>query len=406
MSDRLDSVYITYWSLRDPLCQSQSLPYLTALTHLGYRVGLITFEQPQFALPAKELEAERARLAQLGIVWHPLRYHKKPPVFSTLFDVVRGSVAAGRLARRSKASVVHGRASVAAAIAAMASRLASTKLFVDADGPLSQEYVDAGVWGEGSLGHRLTSWGERKSMELADVAAVLTRHREREVAPLIVDTPTYVLPCAVDMKRFKPTRERRDALRNELGLRGTCFVYAGKAGGWYDTDEMMAFLEAARREFPEMTVLVLTRDDPTVFAEPAARFGIETIVRSAAPTEMPAYLSAADVGLCFLRPFPSKLACSPIKLGEYLACGLPVVSTSGCGDYDALVRDESVGVVVENSRRDTYGTAAADLARILEGPGLSERCRDAAGRRVGLDEVVAPRYGEIYRRLAGTPSLP
>jgi glycosyltransferase involved in cell wall biosynthesis len=272
---------------------------------------------------------------------------------------------------------------------------------VDADGPLSQEYVDAGVWKEGSLGHRLTAWGERRAMELADVVAVLTSHRKREVTQWLSETPVYILPCAVDLKRFRPVTESRRALRDELGLRGTVFVYAGKPGGWYDTEEMVAFMAAAKEVFDPLTLLVLTREDPAVFVASCERAQVPLVVRAVSPAEMPAYLSTADVGLCFLRALPSKLSCSPIKVGEYLACGLPVVSTSGCGDYDPLIQTESIGTVVANSERDAYPRAASELERVLNEPGIRDRCRDAARRWVGLDEVVAPRYTEIYQTLTG-----
>jgi glycosyltransferase involved in cell wall biosynthesis len=328
-------------------------------------------------------------------------YHKQPPVFSTLYDIVVGSVLAASLAKRSRATVVHGRASVSSAIAAVAAKLAGTRLFVDADGPLSQEYVDAGVWKEGSLGHRLTAWGERRAMELADVVAVLTSHRKREVTPWLSETPVYILPCAVDLNRFRPVTETREVLRDELGLTGTVFVYAGKPGGWYDTEEMVAFLVSAKEVFDPLTLLVLTGDDPAMFTALCERAHVPVVSLAVPSAEMPAYLSSADVGLCFLRPFPSKLSCSPIKLGEYLACGLPVVSTSGCGDYDHLILRESLGIVVTNSERDTYPRAARELKRLLDEPGIRDRCRVAASRSVGLDEVVAPRYLEIYQRLEG-----
>ena len=115
MGGRLDSVYITYWSLLDPLCQSQSLPYLRALTERGYKVGLITFEQPRWRLSADAAAEKRAELATQGIDWHPVPYHKRPPVFSTLYDIAVGSVVATRLARSSGALLVHGRSSVSSA---------------------------------------------------------------------------------------------------------------------------------------------------------------------------------------------------------------------------------------------------------------------------------------------------
>ena len=404
MPRRLDSVYITYWSLLDPLCQSQSLPYLRSLTRIGYKIALITFEQTRWRMSAEQRQAKRAELASEGIEWHPLRYHKRPAVLSTVYDVGVGALAAASLAIRSRASLIHGRSSVSGAMAALAAKLARTRLFVDADGPLSQEYVDARVWKAGSPAHRLTEWGERKAMELADVVAVLTTHRERQVAQWLTETPIYIMPCAVDLNRFQTRPAARQELRERLGLRGTVFVYAGKPGGWYDTEEMVAFVSAAKRSFDRLTLLVLTAEDPAPFVALCERAQVPMVSRAVAAAEMPAHLSCADVGLCFLKPFPSKLACSPIKLGEYLACGLPVVSTSGCGDYDQLIQMESTGVVVANSERDAYPEAAEKLKNLLRQPGIREKCRDAARRWVGLDEVVVPRYAEIYEELVDSPA--
>ncbi|MGD8608862.1 MAG: glycosyltransferase [Myxococcales bacterium] len=403
MPKPLDSIYITYWSLLDPLCQSQTLPYLRSLSRRGYRIGLMTFEQPRWAMTNAQRRSKQKELASEGIHWHPLRYHKWPPVLSTLYDIGVGSFVATTMARRCGASLVHGRSSVSCAMAAFAAKLAGVCLFVDADGPLSQEYVDAGAWKRGSIPHRLTEWGERKALQLADVAAVLTTHRKEQVAPWLSDsTPVYVLPCAVDLNRFRPIEEGREELRQALGLRGTVFVYAGKPGGWYDTEAMVAFLSAAKEVFHPMALLVLTQDGVDEFAALCEEAGVPMASRSVPPQEMPHYLSCADVGLCFLKPFPSKLACSPIKLGEYLGCGLPVVSTSGCGDYDELIEAESIGVVVANADRAAYPRAARELAQLLKDPGIRVRCRDAVQKRVGLDEVVAPRYAEIYAHLLGS----
>lgn len=398
MRERLDSVYVTYWSLRDPLCQSQSVPYLLALAREGYRVGLVTFEQPKWRLTAEEEDAAKRELEAQGVHWYPVRYHKRPPVLSTLFDIGVGSLVAARVARRSKASFVHGRSSVSCGVATVAAKLSGTRLFVDADGPLSQEYVDAGVWKDGSVGHRLTAWGERKALEAADVAAVLTKHRRNEIADWVGETPVHILPCAVDLEQFRPRPDERQRLREDLGLRGTVFIYVGKAGGWYDTEGMVEFLAAAGRRFDPLTLLVLTREDATRFSELCTRHGIELVTRSVDPAEVPSYLSAADIGLCFRHRFPSQLSCSPIKSAEYLACGLPVVSTSGCGDYDELIASERVGVVVGEDA-GALDAAVSELAELVEEHGIAERCRSVAERFLGLEEVVAPRYSAIYRSL-------
>jgi glycosyltransferase involved in cell wall biosynthesis len=116
---------------------------------------------------------------------------------------------------------------------------------------------------------------------------------------------------------------------------------------------------------------------------------------------MPAFLSAADAGLSFRLMAPSQRAASPIKNGEYLACGLPVVTTPGAGDYSDLVVRRRVGVVVEGLDAEAYRRAARSLAALLGEPAIRERCRQAAVEEVGLQEVVLRRYATIYDELLG-----
>ncbi len=395
----VDAVYVVYWSLRDPLLESQSLPYLRALARQGYRFTLITFEQPAFAMTPAEQEQARAALAAEGITWIPRRYTKRPPLLSKVVDIGAGALTCARAAR--KARLVHTRSTVAGAIGYLATRVVRRPFFYDADGPLSQEYVDNATWRAGSLPFRATRWMEERCFRAADRVAVLSRRRQADVAPL-VSTPVTVLPCAVDTSRFRPADPAQDAaLRAELGLTGTVFVYAGKPGGWYLTEPMFDFVAAARPVFGEVSVLVLTGSDPAVFTDLARARGLRCVVRKAPHAEVPRYLSACHVGLSFRQSSPSQTACSPIKNGEYLACGLPVVSTPGAGDYSDLVVAERVGVVVDPARRGSYDEGAAALRALRDDPGLRDRCLAVARREVDLDTVVVPRYLGVYRDLLG-----
>ena len=60
-----------YFGLREPLVQTQVLPYLRALVAGGIRVSLLTFE-PQFEKrwSAEELHEQTQTLAAQGISWH------------------------------------------------------------------------------------------------------------------------------------------------------------------------------------------------------------------------------------------------------------------------------------------------------------------------------------------------
>jgi hypothetical protein len=164
---------------------------------------------------------------------------------------------------------------------------------------------------------------------------------------------------------------------------------------------MLDFARAAGEALGPLTLLVLTTDPAERFAGGAAARGLRCVVRRASPDEMPAYLSAADAGLSFRMTAPSQRAASPIKNGEYLSCGLPVVTTPGAGDYSDLVARRGVGVVVEGLDSQAYEGAARRLEGLLGEPGIRERCRRAAVEEVGLREVVLPRYATIYEGLLG-----
>src|SRR5262245_5370428 len=105
------TLYFCYFGLREPLVQSQVLPYLRHLTRAGAVVTLLTCEPDRRDGWTPELTAEwRARLEADGIRWVSLLYHKRPSVPATLYDIVVGGWVGARLVRKHGIQVVHGRA--------------------------------------------------------------------------------------------------------------------------------------------------------------------------------------------------------------------------------------------------------------------------------------------------------
>jgi len=64
--------------------------------------------------------------------------------------------------------------------------------------------------------------------------------------------------------------------------------------------------------------------------------------------DMPAYLSAADVGLVARIDSPINRVSSPTKIAEYLATGLPVLMTVGIGECDVWVKQNHLGKAFPN----------------------------------------------------------
>jgi glycosyltransferase involved in cell wall biosynthesis len=65
------------------------------------------------------------------------------------------------------------------------------------------------------------------------------------------------------------------------------------------------------------------------------------------PDEVPQYLAASDVGLAYRSTNFAMQAVAPIKLSEYLLCGLPVIGTPGIGETQRVVE---AGLLLEEKR--------------------------------------------------------
>jgi len=407
------TLYICYFSLREPLVQTQVLPYLRELARGGLGVSLLTFE-PDLRRAWDEnskLEA-RASLASDGIDWHALPYHKRPSAPATLYDILAGTWKAARLVRGKGVDVLHARAHVPMAMALLARIVAPCRTIFDVRGLMAEEYADAGVWREGSKVYRAVKWLERTGLRRADQIVVLTERMrawlsEEGLAPAEKIT---VIPCCVGLSRFEgdgasvveSVAERSEV--EETGA-GESFevVYAGAATGLYLLEEMARFFLAVRALRTRAFFRVLTRSDSRHVSEVLRRAGLsdgEFWVGPVEPSAVPVYLRRARLGLSFRKASFSQIAASPTKIPEYLAAGLPAVSNEGIGDTDELLERERVGVVVRGFTDEDYASAAARAVALASDADASARCIAAARRHFDLVSVGGARYLSVYRRIA------
>ena len=250
------SLYICYFGVRQPLVQTQVVPYLRELVKGGHEMELLTFEPEDLG---DEADAIREALRADGIEWHRLRYHKRPSVPATLFDIANGARFIRKLANRKKFYILHCRSHVPMMMAAIARKgiRHRPKLLFDIRGFFPEEYVDAGVWPEGGAIYRNVKRAEAWLMKEADAFVVLTEAARNVIAPESVGSgitadgkPIEVIPCCVDFeRRFTGDRdELRKKFRSELGIDGRfTVIHVGALGGLYLTDEMVELL---KRQMP------------------------------------------------------------------------------------------------------------------------------------------------------------
>jgi glycosyltransferase involved in cell wall biosynthesis len=405
-------LYISYNGMLDPLGQSQVIPYLKELSRKGVRFTLLSFEGAKAYTHEGSERCARLRdeLEKNEIDWRWLRYHKRPSLPATAYDVLAGIRYGSRLVREKHIEMVHARSHIPATIALRLKRRFNLKMIFDLRGLMAEEYVDADHWKKGDVPYRLTKAMESRALQASDGVVTLTEKiwpaikdwkglRDREVIHEVV-------PCCTDLELFGFSQNDRDRVRAELDLQDRLvLVYSGSTGGWYLMDEMADYFVALLKQKPNAHFLWLTGGSKSLIERLMTDRGIKSdqfTVRNVAPVEVHSYLSASDGGIAFYKPTFSRLATSPVKVSEYLACGLPVIINAGVGDSDALVTREQVGAVVADFNEVEYGRAVAildDLTSYLER--TRRRTREVAERLFDVRRVGVERYARLYERVLG-----
>lgn len=405
----LKTLYISYFGMTKHLSHSQVIPYLQGLAAGGIEVTVLSFEERQSdrQRELEEMARLKALLAVSKIDWKWLRYHKRPSLPATAYDVAIGSLYAAWLVWRKKIEVVHSRGYVPLPMALFCKWVCGAKLVFDVRGLMAEEYVDAGHWKAGSLPFRATKWFERRAFRNADSVIVLT-NRIRDVlrsASKELQTsraPVRVIPCCVEVERFGTTTDRL-ATRNQLGISGgPVLAYVGSLGTWYMGQEMVRLFKELLRIRPQAMFLVMTQS-PEIAVELFEREGIPRDRYSAVTVkseEIPKFLSAADLAVAFIKPCYSKVSSSPTKIGEYLAAGLPFISNRGIGDIDELLQRNAVGALVDGFDEKEYAGAVRAVLQMIEADSnIHQRCRSVAEQNFSMRTIGQPAYVSVYREL-------
>jgi glycosyltransferase involved in cell wall biosynthesis len=409
LTDR-NVLYISYNGMLDPLGQSQVIPYLKELSKLGVKFTLLSFERAQaYTLDGRQrAQVIHEKLASFNIVWHTLRYHKRPSVPATAFDVAVGVRFASQLVRRNDIELVHARAHIPAAIALRLKSKFGLKTIFDLRGLMAEEYIDAGHWLADSLPARITKNMEARVLRTTDGLVTLTDALWNGMKdwPAISERQLVheTIPCCIDREVFRFDPAARRARRDELRINDRLvLVYSGSIGGWYMSTEMAAFFATLKRQRNDAFFLWLTTGSSQIVETAMRKAGVESsdyVIRSADVSQVPSYLSASDIGIAFYRPGVSRLGTSPVKVSEYLSCGLPIVINAGIGDSNSLVIAEQGGILVDSFEEDDYAKAMPGMLRLIaDRDQAHKRARQVAERLFDLKTVGVARYARLYQRV-------
>jgi len=393
-------LYISYDGLMEPLGQSQVLQYLKKLAK-NYEIFLLTFEKKSDWSDVSKRETLINDVCQSGIRWAPLRYHKRPSLLATSYDLAVGLFVSLFLVLKNKIRIIHARSYVPSVLGLILKKILGTHFIFDMRGFWADERVDAGMWKRDSSLYKLAKWFEKHFLVSADVIVSLSEAGvdAMKAFPYLCNHPLHfeVIPTCANFEFFYP-RSIASEGKNKPFVLG----YVGAVTGWYLFDPVLECFKILLKIKPNALLKVLNRGEHRYIQQRLVAHKVPTSsvnVLTVDYAEVAAEMRLMEAGIFFIRPAFSKKASCPTKLGEFLGCGIPCLSNVEVGDTEKILNGESVGVILREFCMPAQEEAVKRLVTLATDPAVKDRCVEVALRYFSLYNGVRL-YSRIYESLA------
>jgi glycosyltransferase involved in cell wall biosynthesis len=335
-------IFLSYWGIDEGLAQATVIPHVTMLARRTDvdEIILCTIERNKIHGTWSYDKVTHAPLASKN--YGNVYLNKANDFFSFSRQLIS-------LVRKNRVNLMICRSSLAGGIGYLVHRATEVPYMVESYEPHALYMQESGVWKSWDPRFLLERLMQRLQNRTAAFLLPVSSHYAKLLARTgIAERRVITVPCVVDTTSF--VRKQGAEIRASLGidLGAVTGIYVGKFGGLYYDAEAFRIFAAARKVFPNFRLIILTPDPVDRVCFQLRQHGFsdhDCIVKKVLHQEVPRYLSAADFAFATYRPSPSKKFLSPIKVGEYWACGLPVLLTKGVGDDADIIESSGCGAV-------------------------------------------------------------
>lgn len=357
-------LFITWDGPQTNYLKGLFLPIFVELKKLGLEFYII-----QFSWNDKEyIENMTKYCSNLSIEYKHIRVCRKPVVaLGALFTSIASSVLIRKAIKKWKIDIVMPRSTLPALSSLLAvTEKSNVKIIFDADGLPLDERVEFNNVDPLSFSHNLLRFVENQALMRAD--QILVRSNKA------IDILHSRIGAGFEFGKFNTVCNGRDEnifriystesnekVREELGVKlGQPLVaYVGSLAPQYCIKEMLYLFSLIRNVFTDAKLLMISGDHQLLIKELKKYENLHDhiIMKTLSHDDVGRYLSSCDLGLAIRKKSFSMQAVAPIKIGEYMMCGLPIIATSGIGDTHMI--DSDSGFLLDSNSKEELELAAA-----------------------------------------------
>jgi glycosyltransferase involved in cell wall biosynthesis len=235
-------------------------------------------------------------------------------------------------------------------------------------------------------------WFQILSIKNANAVTVATPFLERIAKRF--NQKVYLIPNGADITSFVPTSQK-----SEIKKKFNCFliVYVGLLYKACDVDIVIKAMKYVTQKVDAKLIIVGDGPRKKEFIELARMYKLDEkviFVGYKSRKSIPEFINAADIVVLPMKDNLANRARSPVKLGEYLACGKPIVA-SNVGIAKEIIKNYYNGILTSN-HPEKFAEA---IVRLLEDENLRKKieknARKTAEKRLDW-KIIAKRLENVY----------
>lgn len=238
------------------------------------------------------------------------------------------------------------------------------KLFYDYHGFVPEEYLVSGFIRKGlqfDMCKRLDLFLKRRADHIVTISEEMTQYISNKEG--IDAARMFDVANGANRDFFNEKIDGSD-IKNEINPNGKIVIHVGLMEKWANLGAVVDSFKYVVRKDPSVKFLIVGGGAELENMKSIIReHNLEdnTVFTGFVPyTEVAKYINASDVGLLTFPDNPLSHCGIPIKIFEYLSCGIPVVSTYG-DSVKSFCKNHDCGYVVDSCDPRVFGKKIVDM---------------------------------------------
>lgn len=227
---------------------------------------------------------------------------------------------------------------------ALISKRKKCKIIYDGRGAINAEQIEYGVYNNTGIENKIHNLEKRAVLQTdyrISVSNKLLNYWKKEFNYKSKDHVVIPSSCS---NNYNKVLDRKDINISENSI---LVVFSGSISKWHSYSKMISDFTKILNKNPRVNLLFLSKLNSHItiiknkFPGRVFDFWVD-------PKDVFSYLKIADYGYVVREDSITNQVSSPVKIAEYLSCGLKVLISKNLGDYSEMIEKNDLGYIIRN----------------------------------------------------------